>query len=77
MGVPRINGWGLRHSNVSYLITELGADVLTVSHRLGHKTPITTLKYYAHMFGNNGILIAFKMEGSMKITPSKKISHSI
>lgn len=24
------------------------------------------------MFGNNGILIAFKMEGSMKITPSKK-----
>jgi len=24
------------------------------------------------MFENNGILIAFKMEGSMKITPSKK-----
>lgn len=29
-GVSRINGRGLRHSNASYLIAELGADVLTV-----------------------------------------------
>ncbi|WP_278960681.1 hypothetical protein [Lactobacillus apis] len=35
-GVPRIDGRGLRQSNASYLIAELGADVLTVSHRLGH-----------------------------------------
>lgn len=33
-GVPRIDGRGLRHSNASYLIAELGADVLTVSHRI-------------------------------------------
>lgn len=70
--VPRIDGRGLRHSNASYLIAELGADVLTVSHRLGHKTPMTTLKYYAHMFSNNDIELASKMEGSMKITPAKK-----
>lgn len=72
-GVSRINGRGLRHSNASYLIAELGADVLTVSHRLGHQTPMTTLKYYAHMFSNNDIELASKMEGSMDIQPA---SHS-
>lgn len=71
-GVPRINGRGLRHSNASYLIAELGADVLTVSRRLGHKTPMTTLKYYAHFFADNDIELASKMEGSMKIQPAKK-----
>ncbi|EEU18668.1 site-specific integrase [Lactobacillus crispatus] len=70
-GVSRINGRGLRHSNASYLIAELGADVLTVSHRLGHKTPMTTLKYYAHMFSNNDIELASKMEGSMNIKPAQ------
>lgn len=71
-GVPRVDGRGLRHSNASYLIAELGADVLTVSHRLGHKTPMTTLKYYAHMFSNNDIELASKMEGSMDISPAEK-----
>lgn len=71
-GVPRIDGRGLRHSNASYLIAELGADVLTVSHRLGHGSPLTTLKYYAHMFSSNDITLASKMEGSMKITPARE-----
>ena len=71
-GVPRVNGRGLRHSNASYLIAELGADVLTVSHRLGHKTPMTTLKYYAHMFSDNDLVIASKMENSMCIQPAEK-----
>lgn len=70
--VPRIDGRGLRHSNASYLIAELGADVLTVSHRLGHKNPTTTLKYYAHMFANNDIELASKMENSMNIKPAKE-----
>lgn len=39
----------LRHSNASYLIAELGADV---SHRLGHNNPITTFKYHAHIFSD-------------------------
>lgn len=73
-GVPRIDGRGLRHSNASYLIAELGADVLTVAHRLGHKSPMVTLKYYAHFFPDNDIEIASKMEGSMSIKPAK---HSL
>lgn len=71
-GVPRIDGRGLRHSNASFLIAEMGADVLTVAHRLGHKSPMVTLQYYAHMFPNNDLEIASRMEGSMKITPAKK-----
>lgn len=70
-GIVRIDGRGLRHSNASYLIAELGADVLTVAHRLGHKSLMVTLQYYAHMFPDNDIRIASKMEGSMNITPSK------
>lgn len=71
-GVARIDGRGLRHSNASYLIAEMGADVLTVAHRLGHKSPTVTLQYYAHMFPDNDLEIASKMEGSMNITPAKK-----
>ncbi len=71
-GVPRINGRGLRHSNTSYLIAELGADVLTVAHRLGHKSPMVTLKYYAHMFPDNDVTIAARMAGSMNIEPAEK-----
>ena len=37
-GVPRIDGRGLRHSNASFLIAEMGADVLTVAHRLGQSS---------------------------------------
>lgn len=60
------------YQSESYLIAELGADVLTVSHRWGHKTPMTTLKYYAHMFSNNDIELASKMEGSMNISPAER-----
>lgn len=70
--LARIDGRGLRHSNASYLIAEMGADVLTVAHRLGHKSPTVTLQYYAHMFPDNDLEIASKMEGSMNITPAKK-----
>lgn len=70
-GVPHVNGRGLRHSHASYLIAELGADVLTVSKRLGHSSPAVTLRYYAHMFDRNDELIADKMVGSMDLTPAK------
>lgn len=70
--VPRINGRGLRHSNASYLIAELGADVLTVAHRLGHKSPMVTLKYYAHFFPDNDAEIASRMSGSMNINPARE-----
>lgn len=70
--VPDINARGLRHSHASYLIAELGADVLTVSKRLGHSSPAVTLRYYAHMFDRNDEVIAERMVGSMKINPAQQ-----
>lgn len=32
---------------------------------------MTTLKYYAHMFPNNDLELATKMEGSMNLRPAK------
>ena len=35
---------------------------------------MTTFKYYAHMFADNDIVIASKIENSMNIKPAEK-SH--
>jgi integrase len=39
----------LRHTHASTLIAE-GLDVLTISRRLGHDSPIITLSVYGHLF---------------------------
>jgi integrase len=41
----------LRHTHASSLIAA-GVDVLTVSRRLGHAKPTTTLNVYSHLFRN-------------------------
>ncbi|WP_414843122.1 tyrosine-type recombinase/integrase [Limosilactobacillus agrestis] len=71
-GVKPIQAKGLRHSNVSYLINEFNADVLTVSRRLGHSGPDITLKYYSHLWPRNDKSIADDMEGNIKFTPARK-----
>lgn len=40
---------GLRHTHASQLI-DAGVDIVTISKRLGHKTPAITLAVYAHLF---------------------------
>ena len=47
--LPPVSFHGLRHSHVSALIAK-GVDVLTVSRRIGHASPVVTLRVYAHMF---------------------------
>lgn len=69
-GVKPIQAKGLRHSNVSYLINEFNADVLTVSRRLGHSGPDITLKYYSHLWPRNDERIADEMEGNIKFKPA-------
>jgi integrase len=39
----------LRHAHASLLIAD-GLDVVSVAHRLGHSSPATTLRIYAHLF---------------------------
>lgn len=70
--VPVIQGKGLRHSHVSYLINEFNADILVVSQRLGHSSPEITLKHYAHLWSRNDEPIAQQMTGNIKITFAKE-----
>ena len=74
--VPIIQGKGLRHSHVSYLINEFNADILIVSKRLGHSSPDITLKHYAHLWGRNDEGIAEQMTGNVTFnSPEKSLIH--
>jgi integrase len=44
------HGW--RHTHASQLI-DAGVDIVTISRRLGHAKPDTTLRTYAHLFQKN------------------------
>jgi integrase len=48
-GLPKVSFHSLRHSHASALIAA-GIDVVTVSRRLGHSSPVITLGVYAHLF---------------------------
>jgi integrase len=51
LGFPEITLHALRHTHVSSLIAA-GADVVTVSRRIGHANPTVTLSVYSHLFRN-------------------------
>lgn len=72
--VPIIQGKGLRHSHVSYLINEFNADILVVSQRLGHSSPEITLKHYAHLWSRNDEIIAEQMTGNIQFDYAKESS---
>jgi integrase len=46
---PKVSFHSLRHSHASALIAA-GIDVVKVSRRLGHSSPVITLRVYAHEF---------------------------
>ena len=48
-GLPKVMFHALRHGHASALIAS-GLDVLTISRRLGHGSPVVTLNTYAHLF---------------------------
>lgn len=51
LGLPQVTLHALRHTHASQLIAG-GVDVLTVSRRLGHGSPVITLRVYGHLFSN-------------------------
>jgi integrase len=53
----------LRHTHASQLIAS-GMDVLTISRRLGHGSPVVTLKVYGHMFSNTDARAAEIMQAA-------------
>lgn len=50
LDLPDVSFHALRHTHASALISS-GMDVVAISRRLGHKSPTTTLRIYAHLFG--------------------------
>jgi integrase len=50
IGQPDVTFHALRHTHASQLIATGKVDIVTISKRLGHAKPDTTLRVYAHMF---------------------------
>jgi integrase len=63
--LPQISFHGLRHSHVSALIAG-GVDVLTVSRRIGHASPVVTMKVYAHLFSETDKTAAKAIEAALR-----------
>ena len=68
--VKRIQGKGLRHSHVSYMINEFNASVLLLSKRLGHSSPEITLKHYSHLWSRSDEGLAEMITGNIKVITS-------
>ena len=49
IGQPAVTFHALRHTHASQLI-DAHVDIVTISKRLGHAKPDTTLRVYAHLF---------------------------
>jgi integrase len=62
--LPPVTFHALRHTHASALISA-GLDVLTVSRRLGHSSPVITLLTYGHMFGNTDAAAAKAIDAAM------------
>ncbi len=63
--LPEVPFHALRHSQASALIAA-GLDVLTISRRLGHGSPVVTLTTYAHWFAKTDTAAADAIEAALK-----------
>jgi integrase len=64
-GLPDVTFHACRHSHASALIAA-GIDVVSVSRRLGHSSPVITLGTYAHLFQNTDTRAAEAIEQVLK-----------
>ncbi len=65
--LPRVRFHALRHTHASALIAS-GLDVLTISRRLGHASPVVTLAIYGHLFGDTDREAASAIEVALRTT---------
>ena len=56
--------YDLRHTHASELI-DMGNDIVKISNRLGHTSPVTTLSFYAHLIPNKDIEMIDSYEESL------------
>jgi integrase len=63
--LPRVSFHSLRHAHASALIAA-GVDVVKISRRLGHSSPVVTLRIYAHLFSTDDSAAAAAIEAAMR-----------
>lgn len=68
--LPKVTFHALRHTHASALI-DAGVDVVKISHRLGHSSPVVTLRIYAHLFSTDDSAAAAAIEAAMR-TPVQR-----
>ncbi|RUU87743.1 site-specific integrase [Mesorhizobium sp. M7A.F.Ca.MR.176.00.0.0] len=62
---PKVRFHDLRHTHASALIAS-GLDVVAISRRLGHASPVVTLSVYAHLFKRSDEGAAAAIEAAMR-----------
>ncbi len=63
--LPKVRFHDLRHTHASALISS-GLDVVKISRRLGHASPVVTLAVYAHLFKQSDDGAADVIEAAMR-----------
>jgi hypothetical protein len=63
LGIPGFHPHELRHTAASLAITS-GADIKIVQQMLGHKSAVTTLDQYGHLFGDRLDIVADAMDAA-------------
>jgi integrase len=64
-GLPQVRFHALRHTHASALIAER-LDTLTISRRLGHSSPLITLRVYGHLFHQTDAAAAEAVERALR-----------
>jgi len=65
LDIPKVRFHDLRHTHASALIAG-GLDVVAISRRLGHASPVVTLSVYAHLFKKSDEGAAAAIEAAMR-----------
>jgi integrase len=68
--LPKVTLHALRHTHASALIAA-GVDVVKISRRLGHSSPVVTLRIYAHLFNADDSAAVEAIEAAMRTRPQR------
>jgi len=63
--LPQVRLHALRHTHASILI-DANLDILSISRRLGHASPTTTLRIYGHLFRDKNAASAAAFEAALQ-----------
>ena len=65
LNLPKVRFHAFRHTHASALIAA-GLDVVAVCRRLGHSSPVVTLRTYAHLFNRDDSAAVAAIEAAMR-----------